>query len=190
MATGFDYESIDACIAFVFQMDRRHVVTVEGLAKGESLNAVQQAMVDCHGSQCGFCTPGFVMALQGLAEAAEDSSPSEDDLRLGLSGNLCRCTGYEQILEAGRSLTCDSSERVAARYDEAPILADLAKLDDEAVLVSRESHASNGHPRRPRGLSSRARSTSCSSTERSTRPQGSSPARPTSACNATTARSN
>ena len=85
------YNSIDSCIAFVFQLDGCHVVTVEGLGQEDNLNRVQEAMVDCHGSQCGFCTPGFVMAMTGLLE--DNSQPSEPEWRHALTGNLCRCTG-------------------------------------------------------------------------------------------------
>lgn len=128
------YRAIDACIAMVYQLDRCHVVTVEGLSEGEneSLSPVQQAMVDCHGSQCGFCTPGFVTTLQGLVEQHEGEL-DDATLRYGLSGNLCRCTGYEQILEAGRSIT--GAQRLADRYDAAPMLADFDKLAGEPVVI-------------------------------------------------------
>lgn len=135
------YQTIDACIAFVYQLDRCHVVTVEGLAEraGASeptdLTGVQQAMIDCHGSQCGFCTPGFVMAMHGLVEQA-DGNLTDDQLRLGLSGNLCRCTGYAQILEAG--YRCDPAEigSVGDRFDTAAMLADFASLVPDAVHVN------------------------------------------------------
>jgi xanthine dehydrogenase small subunit len=94
-----DYLPIDACIQFVFQLDGRQVVTVEGLAKNGDLHPVQQAMVDCHGSQCGYCTPGFVMALAGWA-----ANGCSSDQRISLTGNLCRCTGYAPILEAAASI--------------------------------------------------------------------------------------
>jgi xanthine dehydrogenase small subunit len=93
------YSPIDSCIQFVFQLDGRHIVTVEGLDCDGKLNGVQQAMIDCHGSQCGFCTPGFVVAMTGILE--ENAKPTEQDWRHGLTGNLCRCTGYSPIIEAG-----------------------------------------------------------------------------------------
>ncbi len=131
------YLAIDACIAMVYQLDGCHVVTVEGLCEGksESLSPVQQAMVDCHGSQCGFCTPGFVTTLQGLVEQQVEEGVAMDaeTLRYGLSGNLCRCTGYEQILEAGRSIK--NAQPLADRYDAAPMLADFAKLASEPVMI-------------------------------------------------------
>jgi xanthine dehydrogenase small subunit len=100
------YRPIDSCIRFMFQLDGTHVVTIEGLASGGELTPIQQAMVDCHGSQCGFCTPGFVMAMTGLCEAAGGTSLGEDDWKHGLTGNLCRCTGYTSIIKAGVEAQC------------------------------------------------------------------------------------
>jgi len=105
----FRYAAIDSCIRFVYQLDGCNIVTVEGLTDNQSrcgkLTGVQQAMIDCHGSQCGFCTPGFVMAMTGILERREE--PNEDQWRHGLTGNLCRCTGYSPIVEAG--LNCDAA---------------------------------------------------------------------------------
>jgi xanthine dehydrogenase small subunit len=93
------YESVNSCIRFVGSLNATHVVTVEHL-KGEDgiLHPVQQAMVDCHGSQCGFCTPGFVMSLYGLW--LSEDNPSRERIEQALQGNLCRCTGYEPIVKA------------------------------------------------------------------------------------------
>jgi xanthine dehydrogenase small subunit len=95
------YRPIDSCIRFMFQLDGTHIVTIEGLSVDSELTPIQQAMVDCHGSQCGFCTPGFVMAMTGLCKAAGGAVLGEDDWKHGLTGNLCRCTGYTSIVEAG-----------------------------------------------------------------------------------------
>ncbi|MEN0111180.1 MAG: 2Fe-2S iron-sulfur cluster-binding protein, partial [Planctomycetota bacterium] len=142
--TRFAYRTIDSCIAFVYQLDRRHIVTVEGVADPPvrpgappTLSTVQQAMVDCHGSQCGFCTPGFVMAIHGLIEAEGADGPiDEETARIGLSGNLCRCTGYAQILDAVSRCTPANTTSIAERYDAAPMLADFARLGDEPVHVN------------------------------------------------------
>jgi len=93
------YESVNACIRFMGSLHGTHVVTIEHL-KGQDgmLHPVQQAMVDCHGSQCGFCTPGFVMSLYGLW--LSNSNPSREEIEVALQGNLCRCTGYEPIIKA------------------------------------------------------------------------------------------
>ncbi len=135
----FDYQTIDACIAFVYQMDRCHVITVEGIELPEELSQVQSAMVDCHGSQCGFCTPGFVMALHGIVEQREQGNKQpldDEEMRLGLSGNLCRCTGYAQILDAGRSLDVGNMLGAAAKFDEPAMLAEIAALDRGPVHVN------------------------------------------------------
>ncbi|MFK0273846.1 xanthine dehydrogenase small subunit [Ensifer sp. NPDC090286] len=96
------YESVNACIRFLGSLHATHVVTVEHLAGQDgALHPVQQAMVDFHGSQCGFCTPGFVMSLYGLWLANDD--PSRADIEKALQGNLCRCTGYEPIVRAAEA---------------------------------------------------------------------------------------
>ncbi|MER8806701.1 xanthine dehydrogenase small subunit [Mesorhizobium australicum] len=103
-ATGLVYESVNACIRFLGSLDGTHVVTVEHL-RGEAaqLHPVQQAMVDFHGSQCGFCTPGFVMSLYGLWMKSPD--PSDAAIEKALQGNLCRCTGYEAIMRAAHAIS-------------------------------------------------------------------------------------
>ncbi|MBK8973475.1 MAG: xanthine dehydrogenase small subunit [Hahellaceae bacterium] len=105
------FESVNSCLVLLIQLHGGAVITVEALANGASLHPAQQAMVDCHGSQCGFCTPGFVMSLAGLhatlrAEQGMEPGPEPDDARIcaALAGNLCRCTGYQPILAAARQL--------------------------------------------------------------------------------------
>ena len=93
------YHTRNACITPINQLASSHIVTVEGLAKGESLHPAQEAMVENHGSQCGFCTPGFVMSIAALVEAGEESE--RETVIEGISGNLCRCTGYAPIVSAG-----------------------------------------------------------------------------------------
>ena len=98
------YESVNACIRFLGSVDATHVVTIEHLRGGEGgLHPVQQAMVDFHGSQCGFCTPGFVMSLYGLW--MRSPNPSDAAIEKSLQGNLCRCTGYEAIMRAARAIS-------------------------------------------------------------------------------------
>jgi len=96
------YRALNSCIQFVGQLDGKALITVDDLAEGESLHPVQQAMVECHGSQCGFCTPGFVMSL--FAHYKAGAPRDTDSLCDTLAGNLCRCTGYRPILEAGQSM--------------------------------------------------------------------------------------
>ncbi|MEP4561540.1 MAG: xanthine dehydrogenase small subunit, partial [Nitratireductor sp.] len=101
---GLIYESVNACIRFLGSVNGCHVVTVEHL-KGQdgALHPVQQAMVDFHGSQCGFCTPGFVMSLYALWMRRAD--PTEADIEKALQGNLCRCTGYQPIVKAALAIS-------------------------------------------------------------------------------------
>ncbi len=89
-----------ACLVLAAQADGHEVTTVEGLADGESLHPVQEAFVEAGAVQCGFCTPGLVVAAADLLERSPD--PSDDEIREALSGNLCRCTGYEKIFDAVR----------------------------------------------------------------------------------------
>lgn len=101
---GLIYEGVNACIRFLGSLDGCHLVTVEHLAGSDgNLHPVQQAMVDCHGSQCGFCTPGFVMSLYGLW--MQTPNPTDQQIEIALQGNLCRCTGYEPILRAARAIS-------------------------------------------------------------------------------------
>ncbi len=95
-----DGEPVCACLVAAGQAIGREVVTVEGLAGGEELHPVQEAFVECGAVQCGFCTPGLVVAAHDLL--ARVPSPSDPEIREALAGNLCRCTGYEKILDAVR----------------------------------------------------------------------------------------
>jgi carbon-monoxide dehydrogenase small subunit len=96
-----DGDAVRSCLVFAVQADGASVVTVEGLAPADGqLSDVQQAMHACHGLQCGFCTPGFVVSITALLD--RNPEPDEAAIRDGLSGNLCRCTGYQGIIEAVR----------------------------------------------------------------------------------------
>jgi carbon-monoxide dehydrogenase small subunit len=93
-----DGESVKSCTVFAVQADGSEVTTVEGIAQGGELHPVQQAFHEAHALQCGYCTPGFVMATISLLQ--ENPDPSEEEIRLGLEGNLCRCTGYHNVVRA------------------------------------------------------------------------------------------
>ena len=96
---GLAYAPVNACIRFLASVNGCHVVTIEHLAGQDGpLHPVQQAMVDHHGSQCGFCTPGIVMSLYALW--MESPQPTEAEVETALQGNLCRCTGYAPIIRA------------------------------------------------------------------------------------------
>jgi aerobic carbon-monoxide dehydrogenase small subunit len=95
-----DGELVCSCLVLAAQAHGREVRTVEGLSDGDTLHPVQEAFLDAGAVQCGFCTPGLIVAVTHLLE--ETPSPSEDEVREALSGNLCRCTGYQKILDAVR----------------------------------------------------------------------------------------
>ena len=95
-----DGELVCACLVLAAQADGHDIVTVEGLGAGDELHPVQQAFVDAGAVQCGFCTPGLVVAVADLLRHIPD--PSEDEIREALSGNVCRCTGYAKIFDAVR----------------------------------------------------------------------------------------
>jgi aerobic carbon-monoxide dehydrogenase small subunit len=104
-----DGAAVRACLLLAVQLDGREVVTIEGLSCADgSLTPVQQAFRDCHGLQCGFCTPGFVVSVTALLE--EHPDPTEQQIRHGLAGNLCRCTGYQGIVAAVRQVAASNAE--------------------------------------------------------------------------------
>jgi carbon-monoxide dehydrogenase small subunit len=96
-----DGEPVRSCLMFAVQADGRKIRTVEGLANGDTLHPMQQAFMDNHGLQCGFCTPGFLMLAVGVLE--REPNISDEDLLDVLSSNLCRCTGYQNIIKAVRA---------------------------------------------------------------------------------------
>jgi carbon-monoxide dehydrogenase small subunit len=91
-------ESVKSCTVFAVQADGAKIDTVEGLADGTTLHPLQQGFWEKHGLQCGFCTPGMLMCAKAFL--ARNPNPTEDEIRHGISGNLCRCTGYNKIVEA------------------------------------------------------------------------------------------
>lgn len=93
-----DGKAMKSCTMFAVQCDGREVTTIEGIASNGKLHPVQQGFWEEHGLQCGFCTPGMIMASRQLLE--RNSNPSEEEIRHGLEGNLCRCTGYQHIVNA------------------------------------------------------------------------------------------
>ena len=94
----FDEQPVRSCLMFAVQAHGHEIQTVEGLGTIDNLHPLQQAFQDAHGLQCGFCTPGFLMTLLPFLE--NNSDPSEEEIRAVISGNLCRCTGYQNIVDA------------------------------------------------------------------------------------------
>jgi xanthine dehydrogenase small subunit len=120
------YESVNACIRFVGSLDGCHVVTVEALAGTDgTLHPVQQAMVDTHASQCGFCTPGFVMSLYGLW--MQNPQPNTQEIEKALQGNLCRCTGYAAIIRAAESVSA------VGDLKKDPLVAERARVTEQLL---------------------------------------------------------
>jgi carbon-monoxide dehydrogenase small subunit len=93
-----DGRAVKSCTMLAAQANGASVVTIEGMAQGEKLHPVQQAFTDCHALQCGFCTPGMIMATAALLK--DKPNPTDEDIYHGLEGNLCRCTGYINIVKA------------------------------------------------------------------------------------------
>ena len=118
------YRPVNACILFVPALNGRELVTVESLSKNGALHPAQQAMVDHHGSQCGFCTPGFVMSLAALYEPG--ASPDDATINDALAGNLCRCTGYAPIVAAAKAM---GGLPAASRPNTTAALKDLQRED-------------------------------------------------------------
>jgi aerobic carbon-monoxide dehydrogenase small subunit len=103
-----DGAAVRSCLVFAVQADGAEVTTIEGIASPEGeLSTVQVAFRDHHGLQCGFCTPGFVISATALLR--DNPSPTDEEIRDGLSGNLCRCTGYQGILKAVRAAAADGA---------------------------------------------------------------------------------
>ena len=93
-----DGQTVDSCLVFGLEANGGDVVTIEGIAQGDQLHPVQKAFAEYGAVQCGFCTPGMILAAKALLDSTPN--PTENEIRLGISGNLCRCTGYVKIIEA------------------------------------------------------------------------------------------
>ncbi|MBU6152799.1 MAG: FAD binding domain-containing protein [Bdellovibrionales bacterium] len=134
------YQSINSCIAYVYSLHRTHLITVEGLKRGQELHPVQAAMVERQGSQCGYCTPGFVCSMALLAEDAkrEGFRPDEKKVRNYTTGNLCRCTGYAPILEAGVAMDLDRVQALSSFYGDDRIEAEFSAIRVEGIRIRGE----------------------------------------------------
>src|SRR5262249_40575307 len=94
----FDGQLVKSCLVFAVQAHGKEIITIEGLAKDGTLHPIQEAFVEKYGFQCGYCTPGMIMAAHALLQ--QSANPSEEAIRRALAGNLCMCTGYAQIIES------------------------------------------------------------------------------------------
>ncbi len=93
-----DGQTVNSCLVLAAEADGKSIITIEGLAEGDKLHPIQQAFIDHGGFQCGFCTPGMIMSAKALLDA--NPHPTEAEIRQGISGNFCRCTGYTKIIES------------------------------------------------------------------------------------------
>ncbi|MGI9296447.1 MAG: (2Fe-2S)-binding protein [Gammaproteobacteria bacterium] len=100
-----DGKSVKSCTILAVQADGGEIRTIEGMADGDSLHPLQEAFRECHGLQCGFCTPGMVMSAADLL--SQNADPSEEEIRKWLEGNICRCTGYQNIVKAVRQAAAE-----------------------------------------------------------------------------------
>jgi xanthine dehydrogenase small subunit len=121
-STKEDFKPVNACILALCQIDGASIVTVEGLG----MNAVQRSMIACHGAQCGYCTPGFVVAMSALYETCD--RVDEKQVRYGLTGNLCRCTGYEPIIKAALAVDGGSMPKLRETYPDVPEARDAVRV--------------------------------------------------------------
>jgi aerobic carbon-monoxide dehydrogenase small subunit len=103
-----DGKAVNACLVLAMKADGRDIVTIEGLARGDKLDPIQEAFLEKGGVQCGFCTPGMVLSAKALLD--KNPKPTKEEIKAGIAGNLCRCTGYKKIIEAIQSAAQRRSE--------------------------------------------------------------------------------
>jgi xanthine dehydrogenase small subunit len=132
------YLPINSCITLVANLDGSSLVTVEALKEDDKFHVSQKAMIECHGSQCGFCTPGFVIALTGLVEkkiSQNKCSLTTQEAKNALTGNLCRCTGYEPIINSALNMDLQSASSLKTRYFSKQQELELKKTREESVQI-------------------------------------------------------
>lgn len=93
-----DGKTVNSCLVLAASMEGKSITTIEGLMENEKLHPIQESFIRHHALQCGFCTPGLILSAKALLD--ENPNPSREEIKIGISGNLCRCTGYEQVVEA------------------------------------------------------------------------------------------
>ncbi len=133
-----NYLPVNSCITLVAQLDGSSLVTVDALKNEDRLHETQRAMMECHGSQCGFCTPGFVVALTGLVEekiCRKEKTINEQEAKNALTGNLCRCTGYQPIINAALDIDLAQCESIKKRFYSEKQEVDLIKVYSESVML-------------------------------------------------------
>jgi len=136
-ADDFQYKTVNSCIQYLLQLDCTSIITIEGMLEDGKLNAVQEAMVECHGAQCGYCTPGFVVALSSLVADCQANSVGVgcDQVKEALTGNLCRCTGYESIMSAALAASSQKMQSFLEKFPSAPMLAAMSTIRGIPVAI-------------------------------------------------------
>lgn len=130
--TDLTYRCINSCVTFMSSLQGKQLITVEHLADGDTLHPVQQSMVDQHASQCGFCTPGFVMSLFTFFH--QEKTPTHQNIELALSGNLCRCTGYRPIIDAAIQ-SCEKPSKDKFDVNQSATVKKLATIQGEQARL-------------------------------------------------------
>lgn len=135
------FKAVNSCILPLYLIDGAQVVTVEGIGKSSGMNIdlhqVQEKMIDCNGAQCGYCTPGFICAMAGMAEKykSENKTITEKSAKNYLTGNLCRCTGYQPIIDAMTSVDLNKAELLKDRYHSPMWIKEMKKIRTTSVVM-------------------------------------------------------
>jgi xanthine dehydrogenase small subunit len=132
------YRVVNSCIQFMYQLDCSHLVSIEGLKEEGELNAVQEAMVECHGAQCGYCTPGFVVTMCSMFDRKPPANAQ--DVKDGLTGNLCRCTGYEPIINAALAVDAQKMSKLTELYPSKEMKRDFEAVAKQSVVLKTGEH--------------------------------------------------
>lgn len=132
------YVSVNSCIAKMYLYDKTHIITVEGLGSTVDMHPVQETFVNEHGAQCGYCTPGFICAMANMADELKANGKKRDKQKVKnyLTGNLCRCTGYEPIINAGMKVNLDTTKHLKDLYNDADILKDFSGISKDHISVA------------------------------------------------------
>lgn len=130
------YKTITSCIKYIYDLDCTHIITVEGLKSNGCMNPIQDSMIKNHGAQCGFCTPGFIVSMTSMLQEKSDLTLSE--VKAGLSGNLCRCTGYDSIVKSCFDVSKDDLKTFDELYNSNEIIEELKKVKQIPIVIETE----------------------------------------------------
>jgi xanthine dehydrogenase small subunit len=132
------FKSVNSCILPLYLIDGAQIITVEGLSLNNKLSPIQAVMVESHGAQCGYCTPGFICAMSGMAENLKNENKpiTEKKVRNFLTGNLCRCTGYRPIIEAGLKIDLSQTAFLKDRFHSAEWVAEIKEIKSKSMMMT------------------------------------------------------